>query len=57
MDDAFIVLASVEEVKLFDNQQLFNHRKPTQSVCVADYYFIVNVLDLPFVLPLAIYQF
>ena len=25
-----------------------NHRAPTQSVCVADCYFIVNVLDLPF---------
>ena len=24
------------------------HREPTQSVCVADCYFIVNVLDLPF---------
>ena len=25
-----------------------NHRGPTQSVCVADSYFIVNVLELPF---------
>ena len=24
------------------------HREPTQSVCVADCYLIVNVLDLPF---------
>ena len=24
MEDAFIVLATVEEVKLFNNQQLFN---------------------------------
>ena len=23
-----------------------NHREPTQSVCVADCYFVVNVLDL-----------
>ena len=29
---------------------------PTQSVCVADCYFIVNVLDLPFALPIAIYR-
>ena len=28
-----------------------DHREPTQSVCVADCYFIVNVLDLPFELP------
>ena len=25
--------------------KLFHHREPTQSVCVADWYFIVNVLD------------
>ena len=24
------------------------HKAPTQSACVADCYFIVNVLDLPF---------
>ena len=34
----------------------FNHRGPTQSVCVADCYFIVNVLDLPFASPIAIYR-
>ena len=28
----------------------------TQSVCVADCYFMVNVLDLPFASPLAIYR-
>ena len=33
-----------------------NHRAPTQSVCVADCYFIVNVLDLPFASPIAIYR-
>ena len=33
----------------------FDHRGPTQSVCVADCYFIVNVLDLPFASPIAIY--
>ena len=32
------------------------HRAPTQSVCVADCYFIVNVLDLPFASPIAIYR-
>ena len=31
-------------------------REPTQSVCVADCYFIVNVLDLPFASPIAIYR-
>ena len=35
---------------------LFLHREPTQSVCVADWYFIVNVLDLPFASPIAIYR-
>ena len=29
---------------------------PTQSVGVADCYFIVNVLDLPFASPIAIYR-
>ena len=32
------------------------HREPTQSVCVADCYFIVNVLDLPFASPIAIFR-
>ena len=32
------------------------HRGPTQSVWVADCYFIVNVLDLPFASPIAIYR-
>ena len=31
-----------------------NHREPAQSVCVADGYFIVNVLALPFASPIAI---
>ena len=35
---------------------LRRHRGPTQSVCVADCYFIVNVLDLPFASPIAIYR-
>ena len=34
---------------------LSKHRGPTQSVCVADCYFTVNVLDLPFASPIAIY--
>ena len=33
-----------------------NHREPMQSVCVVDCYFIVNVLDLPFASPIAIYR-
>ena len=35
---------------------VFIHRGPTQSVCVADCYFIANVLDLPFASPIAIYR-
>ena len=38
---------------------LLLHREPTQSVCIADCYFIVNVLDLldlPFASPIAIYR-
>ena len=35
---------------------LSHHRGPTQSVWVADCYFIVNVLDLPFASPIAIYR-
>ena len=31
-----------------------NHMEPTESGCVADCYFIVNVLDLPFASPIAI---
>ena len=30
---------------------MHEHRVPTQSVCVADSYFIVNVLELPFASP------
>ena len=32
------------------------HRGPTQSVWVANCYFLVNVLDLPFASPIAIYR-
>ena len=34
----------------------FYHRAPTQSVCVADCYFMVNVMDLPFALTIPIYR-
>ena len=30
------------------------HRAPTQSACVTDCYFTVNVMDLPFASPIAI---
>ena len=33
---------------------MYYHREPTQSVCVADCYFIVNVLNLPFASPIAL---
>ena len=39
-----------------DLAQLYNDREPTQCVCVADCYFIVNVLVLPFTSPIAIYR-
>ena len=38
------------------SEKASQHRVPTQSVCVADCYFIVNVLDLPFASPIAIYR-
>ena len=40
---------------LTNNVCVLKHRGPTQSVCVADSYFIVNVLELPFASPIAIY--
>ena len=36
--------------------KISKHMEPTQSVCVADCYFIVNVLDLPFASPIAIHR-
>ena len=36
--------------------KLHRDREPTQSVCLADCYFTVNVLDLPFASPIAIYR-
>ena len=44
-----------ESNHVFDRSQL-GHREPAQSVCVADCYFIVNVLDLRFASPIAIYR-
>ena len=42
-------------VKIADtDKQHHMYREPAQSVCVADCYFIVNVLDLPFASPIAI---
>ena len=42
---------------VFAFEQLHNKPQgPTQSVWVADCYFIVNVLDLPFASPIAIYR-
>ena len=35
---------------------LFEHRAPTQSVCVADCYFVENVLDFPFASTIVIYR-
>ena len=35
---------------------LFYHRGPAQCVGVADCYYIVNALDLPFASPIAIYR-
>ena len=32
------------------------HKGPAQCVCVADCYYIVNALDLPFASPIAIYR-
>ena len=33
-----------------------DQRAPTQSVCVTDCYFIVNVPDLPLASPIAMYR-
>ena len=41
---------------LCDLWVMYGHREPTQSVSVADCYFKVNVLDLPFASPIAIYR-
>ena len=37
-------------------RQSSDHRGPAQCVCVADCYYIVNALDLPFASPIAIYR-
>ena len=56
--DASIFFKKVEDLFLITGYPVVrcHHRRPTQSVCVADCYFIVNVLDLPFPLPIAIYR-
>lgn len=35
-------------------QDACHHREPAESVCVANRYFVVNVLDLPFASTIAI---
>ena len=42
------------KVLILEAITVFTHREPTQSVCVADCYSIVNVLDLLFASPIAI---
>ena len=55
----FRVLESLRGLLPFQHQRnlvlvCFEHREPTQSVCVGDSYFIVNVLDLPLASSIAI---
>ena len=52
--DGFI--ARIFFLRKFSECFLYFHRGPAQSVWVADCYFIVNVLDLPFASPIAIYR-
>ena len=48
---------SVHDIFILEVKGLIDTaEKTTQSVCVADCYFIVNVLDLPFASPIAIYR-
>ena len=51
-----VVLKVMDQKTLVKRRGSYKHRAPTQSVCVADCYFIVNVLDLPFASPIAIYR-
>ena len=48
--------SAVRRLAFLMSERKFRHREPTRSVCVADCYFIVNVLDLPFASPIAIYR-
>ena len=41
---------------VFESRGQNAHRGPTQCVCVADCYYIVNALDLPFASPIAMYR-
>ena len=54
--EIWVLRASVFVFECFVFKTTLNHRGPTQSVCVADCYFIVNVLDLPFASPITIYR-
>ena len=47
-----ISLVGVDPASIPSDQ--FDHRAPAQSVSVADCYFIVNVLDLPFASPIVV---
>ena len=52
----FLYKSLLFSLRLRDCVVVFIHRGPTKSVCVADCYFIVNVLDLPFASSIAIYR-
>ena len=52
MSNAMIIISAVNGGKSLDN--ITGHMAPTQSVCVADCYSIVNVLDLLFASLIAI---
>ena len=51
----FVLLLELVHVGALKDSALY-HRGPTQSVWVANCYFIVNVLDLPCASPMAIYR-
>ena len=57
---SWVLISKIHCVPLANQKRVrdskYNHRAPTQSVCVADSYFIVNVLELPFASPIAIYK-
>ena len=48
------VVQSIRQLKEVNAKLKSAHRGPTQSVWVADCYFIVNVLDLPFASPIVV---
>ena len=56
-DGSLVEIHFVQQVNnLSAGRVQFKHRGPKQSVWVADCYFIVNVLDIPFASPIAIYR-